>query len=97
MQFGLFYSHVIGGGLSDPSPIPQDLKQREKEGDDHFEFEVGQPSEDDCNQGEGTPPVELLPPPIYDDEGCLLQPPADESLNEENTEWQDAHNTPRHS
>ena len=90
-------SCVIGDGLSDPSPIPQDFKQREEKGDTYFEYEVGQPSEDDYNQGEETPPVELLPPPVYDDEGCLLQPPADESLNEENTEWQDAHNTPRHS
>ena len=54
-------------------------------------------NEDDCNQGEEASPIELLPSPVYDDEGCLLQPPADESLNEENTEWQDAHNTPRHS
>lgn len=88
---------VIGDGLSDPSPIPQDFKQREEKGDTCFEYEVGQPSEDDYNQGEETPYVELLPPPVYDDEGCLLQPPADESLYEENTEWQDAHNTPRHS
>lgn len=71
-------SHVIGDGLSDPSPIPQDFKQREKEGDDHFEFEVGQPSEDDNNQGEGTPAVELPSPPVYDDEGNLLQPPPHE-------------------
>lgn len=90
-------SHVIGDGLSDPSPIPQDFKQREEKGDTYFEYEVGQPSEDDYNQGEETPPVELLPPPVYDDEGCLLQPPADESIYEENTEWQDTHNTPRHS
>ena len=69
----------------------------EGKGDTCFEYEVGQPSEDDYNQGEDTPSVELLPSPVYDDEGCLLQPPADESLNEENTEWQDAHNTPRHS
>ena len=88
---------VIGDGLSDPSPIPQDFKQREEKGDTCFEYEVGLPSEDDYNQGEETPYVELLPPPVYDDEGCLLQPPADESLYEENTEWQDAHNTPRHS
>ena len=72
-------SCVIGDGLSDPSPIPQDFKQREKEGVDHFECEVGQPPEDDCNQGEDAPPIELLPPPVYDDEGNLLQPPADES------------------
>ena len=90
-------SHVIGDGLSDPSPIPQDFKQREEKGDTCFEYEVGQPSEDDYNQGEETPPVELLPPPIYDDEGCLLQPQADESIYEEDTEWQDVHNTPRHS
>ena len=51
---------------------------REKEGDDHFEYEVGQPSEDDCNQGEDAPPIELLPPPVYDDEGNLLQPPPHE-------------------
>ena len=51
---------------------------REKEGDDHFEYEVGQPSEDDCNQGEEAPPIELLPPPVYDDEGNLLQPPPHE-------------------
>ena len=90
-------THVIGDGLSDSSPIPQDSKQREEKGDTYFEYEVGQPSEDDYKQGEETPPVELLPPPVYDDEGCLLQPPADESIYEENTEWQDAHNTPRHS
>jgi hypothetical protein len=90
-------SHVFGDGLSDPSPIPQDFKQREKEGDEHFECEVGQPSDDEYNQGEETPSVELLPPPVYDDEGNLLQPPADESRYEENMEWQDAHNTPRHS
>ena len=90
-------SHVIGDGLSNPSPIPQDFKQREEKGDTCFEYEVGQPSEDDYNQGEETPPVELLPPPIYDDEGCLLQPQADESIYEEDTEWQDVHNTPRHS
>ena len=90
-------SHVIGDGLSDPSPIPQDFKQREEKGDTYFEYEVGQPSEDDYKQGEETPPVELLPPPVYDDEGCLLQPPADESIYEENTEWQDIHNTPRRS
>ncbi len=90
-------SHVIGDGLSDPSPIPQDFKQREEKPDTCFEYEVGQPSDDDCNQGEETSPVELLPPPVFDDEGCLLQPPADESIYEENTEWQDAHNTPRHS
>ena len=90
-------SCVIGDGLSDPSPIPQDFKQREEKGDTCFEYEVGQPSEDDYNQGEETPPVELLPPPIYDDEGCLLQPQADESIYEEDTEWQDVHNTPRHS
>ena len=89
-------SHVIGDGLS-PSPIPQDFKQREEKGDTYFEYEVGQPSEDDYNQGEETPSVELLPPPVYDDEGNLLQPPADESINEENTEWQDAHNAPRFS
>ena len=90
-------THVIGDGLSDPSPIPQDFKQREEKGDTYFEYEVGQPSEDDYKQGEETPPVELLPPPVYDDEGCLLQPPADESIYEENTEWQDIHNTPRRS
>ena len=90
-------THVIGDGLSDSSPIPQDSKQREEKGDTCFEYEVGQPSEDDYNQGEETPPVELLPPPIYDDEGCLLQPQADESIYEEDTEWQDVHNTPRHS
>lgn len=90
-------SHVIGDGLSNPSPIPQDFKQREEKGDTYFEYEVGQPSEDDYNQGEETPSVELLPPPVYDDEGCLLQPPADESCYEENTEWQDAQNTPRHA
>lgn len=90
-------SHVIGDGLSDPSPIPQDFKQREEKGDTCFEYEVGHPSEVGYNQGEKTPPVELLPPPVYDDEGCLLQPPADESIYEENTEWQDVHNTPRHS
>lgn len=88
---------VIGDGLSDPSPIPQDFKQREEKGDTYFEYEVGQPSEDDYTQGGETPSVELLPPPVYDDEGCLLQPPADESLYEENTEWQDAHNSQRHS
>ena len=91
------YSHVIGDGLSDPSPIPQDFKQREEKGDTYFEYEVAQPSEDDYNQGEETPPAELLPPPVYDDEGNLLQPTADESLYEENTEWQDAHNSPSHS
>jgi len=90
-------SHVIGDGLSNPSPIPQDFKQREEKGDTYSEYEVGQPSEDDYNQGEETPSVELLPPPVYDDEGCLLQPPADESCYEENTEWQDAQNTPRHA
>ena len=90
-------SHVIGDGLSNPSPIPQDFKQREEKGDTYFEYEVGQPSEDDYNQGEETPYVELLPPPVYDDEGCLLQPPADESLYEDNAEWQDAHNSQRHS
>ena len=90
-------SCVIRDGLSDPSPIPQDFKQREEKGDTCFEYEVGQPSEDDYNQCEETPPVELLPPPVYDDESYLLQPPADESLFEENTEWQDAHNTPRRS
>ena len=88
---------VIGDGLSDPSPIPQDFKQREVKGDTYFEYEVGQPSEDNYNQDEETSPVELLPPPVYDDEGCLLQPPADESLYEDNTEWQDAHSTLRHS
>ena len=90
-------SHVIGDGLSDPSPMAQDFKQREEKGDTCFEYEVGQPSEDDYNQSDDTPPVELLPPPVYDDEGCLLQPPADESIYEENTEWQDIHNTPRRS
>ena len=79
-------SPVIGDGLSDPSPMPQDFKQREEKGDTCFEYEVGQPSEDDYNQGEDTPSVELLPPPVFDDEGYLLQPPGDESLNEENTE-----------
>ena len=90
-------SHVIGDGLSDPSPMPQDFKQREEKGDTCFVYEVGQPSEDDYNQGGETPSVELLPPPVYDDEGCLLQPPADESLYEDNTEWQGAHNSQRHS
>lgn len=90
-------SPVIGDGLSDPSPMPQDFKQREEKGDTCFEYEVGQPSEDDYNQGEDTPSAELLPPPVYDDEGCLLQPPGDERLFEENTEWQDAHSTLRHS
>lgn len=90
-------SPVIGDGLSDPSPIPQDFKQREEKGDTYFEYEVGQPSEDDYNQDEETSPVELLPPPVYDDEGCLLQPPGDEILFVENTKWQDAHNSPRHS
>ena len=90
-------SHVIGDGLSDLSPIPQDFKQREEKGDTYFEYEVGQPSEDDYNQDEETSPVELLPPPVYDDEGCLLQPPGDEILFVENTKWQDAHNSPRHS
>lgn len=79
-------SHVIGDGLSDPSPIPQDFKQREEKGDTYFEYEVGQPSEDNYNQDEETPSVELLPPPVYDDEGNLLQPPGDERLFEENTE-----------
>ena len=79
-------SHVIGDGLSDPSPIPQDFKQREEKGDTYFEYEVGQPSEDDYNQDGETPSVELLPPPVYDDEGYLLQPPGDERLFEENTE-----------
>lgn len=88
---------VIGDGLSDPSPIPQDFKQREEKGDTYFEYEVGQPSEDDYNQGGETPSVELLPPPVYDDEGCLLQPPVDESHYEDYTEWQDAHNSQRHS
>ena len=77
---------VIGDGLSDLSPIPQDFKKREEKGDTYFEYEVGQPSEDDYDKGEETPPVELLPPPVYDDEGCLLQPPGDERLFEENTE-----------
>ena len=90
-------SCAIGDGLSDPSPIPQDSKQREEKGDTRFEYEVGQPSEVGYNQGEETPYIELLPPPVYDDEGCLLQLPADESIYEENTEWQDVHNTPRHS
>lgn len=89
-------SHVIGDGLS-PSPIPQDFKQREEKGDTYFEYEVGQPSEDDYKQDEDTPSAELLPPPVYDDEGNLLQPTADESPYEEKTECQDAHNTPRHS
>lgn len=88
-------SHVIGDGLS-PSPIPQDFKQREEKGDTYFEYEVGQPSEDDYKQDEDTPSAELLPPPVYDDEGNLLQPTADESPYEEKTECQDAHNTPRH-
>ena len=79
-------SHVIGDGLSDPSPMPQDIKQREEKGDTYFEYEVGQPSEDDYNHSDDTPPVELLPPPVYDDEGYLLQPPGDERLFEENTE-----------
>ena len=78
-------SCVIGDGLSDPSPIPQDFKRREVKGDTYFEYEVGQPSEDDYTQGGETPSVELLPPPVYDDEGCLLQPPGDERLFEENT------------
>lgn len=90
-------SCVIGDGLSVPSPIPQDFKQREEKGDTYFEYVVGLPSENDYNQDEETSPVELLPPPVYDDEGNLLQPPADESRYEENTEWHDAHNTPRHS
>lgn len=90
-------SHAIGDGLSDPSPMPQDIKQREEKGDTCFEHEVGQPSEDDYNQGEETPSAELLPPPVYDDEGNLLQPSADESIYEEKTDCQDAHNTPRHS
>lgn len=90
-------SCVIGDGLSDPSPIPQDFKQREEKGDTYFRYEVEQPSEEDYNQGEETPPVELLPPPVYDDESNLLQPPADESLFEENTEWQEADNTQRYS
>ena len=90
-------SCVIGDGLSDPSPIPQDFKQREEKGDTYFEYEVGQPSEDDYNQGGETPSVELLPPPVYDDEGCLLQPPGDERLFEENTERHGAHITPSHS
>ena len=90
-------THVIGDGLSDSSPIPQDFKRREVKGNTYFEYEVGQPSEDDYNQGGETPSVELLPPPVYDDEGCLLQPPADESFYEDNTEWQDAHNSQRHS
>lgn len=90
-------SPVIGDGLSDHSPMPQDFKQREEKGDTCFEYEVGQPSEDDYNQGGETPSIELLPPPVYDDEGCLLQPPADESFYEDNTEWQDAHNSQRHS
>ena len=55
-------------------------------GDTYFEYEVGQPSEAGYNQGEETPPVEQLPPPVYDDEGNLLQPPGDERLFEENTE-----------
>ncbi|MBP5375325.1 MAG: hypothetical protein J6Y38_03225, partial [Bacteroidaceae bacterium] len=79
-------SHVIGDGLSDLSPIPQDFKQREEKGDTYFEYEVGQPSEDDYNQDEETSSVELLPPPVFDDEGYRLQPPGDERLFEENTE-----------
>ena len=79
-------SHVIGDGLSDSSPIPQDSKQREEKGDTYFEYEVGQPSEDDYNQDVETSSVELLPPPVFDDEGYLLQPPGDERLFEENTE-----------
>ena len=79
-------SHAIGDGLSDPSPIPQDFKQREEKGDTYFEYEVGQPSEDDYNQDEETSSVELLPPPVFDDEGYRLQPPGDERLFEENTE-----------
>ena len=55
-------------------------------GDTYFEYEVGQPSEDDYNQGGETPSVELLPPPVFDDEGYLLQPPGDERLFEKNTE-----------
>ena len=39
-------SHAIGDRLSDPSPIPQDFKQRERKDDTYFEYEVGQPSED---------------------------------------------------
>ena len=79
-------SCVIGDGLSDSSPIPQDFKQREEKGDTYFEYEVGQPSEDDYNQDVETSSVELLPPPVFDDEGYLLQPPGDERLFEENTE-----------
>lgn len=79
-------SHVIGDGLSDLSPIPQDFKQREEKGDTYFEYEVGQPSEDDYNQDEETSSVELLPPPVFDDEGYRLQPPGDERLFDENTE-----------
>ena len=90
-------SHVIGDGLSDLSPIPQDFKQREEKGDTYFEYEVGQPSEDDYNQDEETSSVELLPPPVFDDEGYRLQPPGDERLFEENTEQLDAHNSPRHA
>lgn len=90
-------SHVIGDGLSNPSPIPQDFKQREEKGDTYFEYEVGQPSEDDYNQGEETPYVELLPSPVYDDEGNLLQPPPHEGRCEDHTERHGAHITPSHS
>ena len=90
-------SHVIGDGLSDPSPIPQDFKQREEKGDTYFEYEVGQPSEDNYNQDEETPSVELLPPPVYDDEGNLLQPPPHEGRCEDHTERHGAHITPSHS
>ena len=90
-------SHAIGDGLSDPSPIPQDFNRREEKDDTYFEYEVGQPSEDDYNQSEEISSVELLPPPVYDDEVCLLQPPAEESLYDENTEWQNARNTPKRS
>lgn len=90
-------SHVIGDGLSDPSPIPQDFKQREKEGNEHFECEVVQPSEDDFNQGEWTSAVELLPPPVYDDEGNLCS-----HLPMKEDAWirhsgQGVHYTPSHS
>lgn len=88
---------VIGDRHSDPSPIPQDFKQREEKGDTCFEYEVGQPSEDNDRQKEDTLSIELLSPPVYDDEGNLLQSPTDERQCEENTEWHDADNTASHS
>lgn len=78
-------SHAIEDGLSDSSPISQDFKQREEKGDTYSECEIGHPTEVDCNQGEETPPVELL------------LPPAHVGLCEEKIKWQDADNTPRHS